>query len=168
MTLSLGMACLRPGNRFAIEGFLAGIFSAIFIAAYPVLLSQTYKSLLSGSEGGVLSGDLLEVAVDMEVDRKDEARTAWKMLHYVNVLSVFLVLPWILLAGEWGDISRNCYILDVPWFWLMVLASGSSACGAYVGGFLLVRVCLSPPFSLFIVPGGIGSDTTNFCRQRHP
>lgn len=147
------MACLRPGNRFAIEGFLAGIFSTIFIAAYPVLLSKTYKSLLSGSPGGVLSGDLLGVGADVEADQKDETRTAWKLLHYTNVLSILMVLPWILLAGEWGDISRNCYILDVPWFWLMILFSGIGAWGSFVGGFLVIQVYqdLSLSLSLFIV-----------------
>lgn len=143
MTLSLGMACLRPGNRFAIEGFLAGIFSTIFIAAYPVLLSKTYKSLLSGSPGGVLSGDLIGVGADAEVDQKDETRIAWKLLHYINVLSILMVLPWILLAGEWGDISRNCYILDVPWFWLMILFSGIGAWGSFVSGFLVIQVYLN-------------------------
>ncbi|KAL0636841.1 hypothetical protein Q9L58_004199 [Maublancomyces gigas] len=139
MTLSLGMACLRPGTRFAIEGFLAGIFSTIFIAAYPVLLAKTYKSLLSGSSGGVLSGDLLGVGTDVEVDEKDETRTSWKLLHYVNVLSLMMVLPWILLSGEFGDISRNCYILDVPWFWLMILFSGIGAWGSFVSGFLVIQ-----------------------------
>lgn len=142
MTLSLGMACLRPGTRFAIEGFLAGIFSTIFIAAYPVLLAKTYKSLLSGPSDGALPGDLLGAGADAEVDEKDETRTAWKLLHYVNVLSLVMVLPWILLAGEFGDISRNCYILDVPWFWLMILFSGIGAWGSFVGGFLVIRVSL--------------------------
>lgn len=153
MTLSLGVACLRPGTRFAIEGFLAGIFSTIFVAAYPVLLSKTYKSLLSGPSSGVLLGDLLGVSPDVEVDGKEETRTAWKLLHYANILSIIFVFPWVLLAGEWGDISRNCYILDVPWFWLMVVFSGIGAWTTFVGGFLVVRVCFSPP--IFTAGGNI-------------
>ncbi|KAI5852541.1 hypothetical protein DFP73DRAFT_533061 [Morchella snyderi] len=133
MTLSLAMACLRPGTRFAIEGFLAGIFSTIFVAAYPVLLSKTYKSLLKPSG----NDDLLGVGVEPE--GKDETRTAWKLLHYTNFISILVVLPWVFLSGDWGDISRNCYILDVPWFWLLVVFSGIGAWGTFVGGFLLVK-----------------------------
>lgn len=137
MTLSLAMACLRPGTRFAIEGFLAGIFSTIFVAAYPVLLSKTYKSLLKPSG----NDDLLGVGV--ETEGKDETRTAWKLLHYTNFISILVVLPWVFLSGDWGDISRNCYILDVPWFWLLVVFSGIGAWGTFVGGFLLVKVSIS-------------------------
>lgn len=133
MILSLAMACLRPGTRFAIEGFLAGIFSTIFVAAYPVLLSKTYKSLLKPSG----NDDLLGVGV--ETEGKDETRTAWKLLHYTNFISILVVLPWVFLSGDWGDISRNCYILDVPWFWLLVVFSGVGAWGTFVGGFLLVK-----------------------------
>lgn len=164
MTLSLAVASLRPGTRFAIEGFLAGIFSTVFVAAYPVLLSKTYKSLLSGpSVNGVLSGDLLGVGADIEVDGKEETRTAWKLLHYANILSIALVLPWIFLAGEWGDIRRNCYILDVPWFWLLVVFGGFGAWGTFVGGFLVVRVC----FRLIPTFKGYKTDRRYF-RQLHP
>ena len=148
MVLSLAMAVLRPGSRFAIEGFLAGLFSTIFVAAYPIFLSKSYRSLLQGPSSDVRSGDLLGTGdgggVLLSADGKEETRSAWKLLHYLNLLSIAIVFPWIFLSGEFGDISRNCYILDIPWFWLMGLFSGIGAWGTFVSGFLLVRVCFVP------------------------
>ncbi|CAZ80659.1 unnamed protein product [Tuber melanosporum] len=142
MVLSLAMAVLRPGTRFAIEGFLAGLFSTIFVAAYPILLTKAYKSVLRGNPNTIGSGDLLGVGPTdgmLSTDGGEETRSAWKLLHYVNVLSITMILPWIFLSGEFGDISRNCYILDLPWFWLMGLFSGLGAWATFVSGFLLLR-----------------------------
>lgn len=129
MTLSLTMASLRPGTRFAIEGFIAGLFSTIFVAAYPILLSHTYTSFfahVAASSSGSSDG-------------KDVNRTSWKLLHYTNIISIMLVFPWLILSGELRDISRNCYFLDVAFFWLMMLGAGAAAFGTFVAGFLLTR-----------------------------
>jgi hypothetical protein len=144
MVGSLLMVSLRPGIRFAIEGFLAGLFSTIFVAAYPIMLTKTHKGFLQEDpSGGVLSGDLLGVGVVlMSGDGKDEARAAWKTLHYVNVLAVMFLLPWVFISGEFRDISRNCYILDVVFFWLMILGASLASWATFVFGFLLVKVCL--------------------------
>ena len=143
MVLSLAMAVLRPGTRFTIEGFLAGLFSTIFVAAYPILLTKAYKSLLRGNPNTPGSGDLLGVGPTdrtLSTDGKEETRSAWKLLHYVNMLSIAMILPWVFLSGEVRDISRNCYILDLPWFWLVELFSGVGAWATFVSGFLLLRV----------------------------
>jgi len=142
MVLSLAMAVLRPGTRFTIEGFLAGLFSTIFVAAYPILLTKAYKSLLRGNSNTPGSGDLLGVGPTdrtLSTDGKEETRSAWKLLHYVNMLSIAMILPWVFLSGEVRDISRNCYILDLPWFWLVELFSGVGAWATFVSGFLLLR-----------------------------
>ncbi|KAI5778383.1 hypothetical protein EDC01DRAFT_674089 [Geopyxis carbonaria] len=144
MVLSLTMVSLRPGTRFAIEGFLAGIFSTLFVAAYPVLLARTYTTLLqtSSDPASTRSGDLLgdsDGGVLLSGDGKDDARAAWKLLHYVNTLALVVVVPWVLFSGELRDVSRNCYFLDVAFFWLMIAGAGVAAWATFVSGFLLVR-----------------------------
>jgi hypothetical protein len=118
MFLSLTVVSLRPGTRFAIEGFIAGVFSTFFVAAYPLLLSRTYKTFTA--------------------EFPDVTRAAWKLLHYTNVLAVVFLFPCALISGELRDISRNCYFLDVAFFWLMILGAGAAAAATFVFGFLLV------------------------------
>jgi hypothetical protein len=148
MVLSLGAASIRPGTRFAVEGFLAGLFSTIFVAAYPILLSKTHRAFVENPTSlmGILNGDALSnrstIAQGplMSGDGKDETRAAWKLLHYVNVISMAFVFFCALVSGEIKDISRNCYFLDVAFFWLMMLGAGAAAWATFVMGFLLVRV----------------------------
>jgi len=137
MMLSLTMVSLPPGTRFAIEGLVAGIFSNIFVAAYPILLSRTYRAFLSGNP---TTGDLLgDSGLRQSHDTQEETRAAWKLLHYTNFLSILIIFPWLIVTGEIRDISHNCYFLDVAFFWLMVLGAGAAAWGTFVAGFLLVR-----------------------------
>ena len=148
MVLSLGAASLRPGTRFAVEGFLAGIFSTIFAAAYPIALSKTHRAFVENATSlrAILDGDALSNkpapanGVRLSGDGKDETRAAWKLLHYVNIISMVIVLFFALVSGEIRDISRNCYFLDVAFFWLMMLGAGAAAWATFVTGFLLVRV----------------------------
>ncbi|KAL7266737.1 hypothetical protein RUND412_010700 [Rhizina undulata] len=144
MVVSLLVVSLRPHTRFAIEGFLAGIFSALFVAAYPIMLVKTYKSFMplqsSSSDPDLLGDSFYEpVGAGGTGDDKEEARKAWKMLHYINVLSILLILPWAWISGEAGDVQRNCYFLDVPFFWFMIVAGGIAAWGSFVLGLAVVK-----------------------------
>lgn len=135
MMLSLTMVSLRPGIRFAIEGFLSGLFSNIFVALYPILLARTWKLFSSqnnASRNEIYSGGNTT---------QEDARSAWKLLHYINFLSIVIIFPFVVFSGEMRDISRNCYILDVAFFWLMMIGAGAAAWATFVAGFLLVRVC---------------------------
>lgn len=144
MMLSLAVASLSPGSRFAIEGIVAGLFSTFFVAAYPILLSRTYRAFAQQSSGpgpgggrgygdeGRRGGALLSG------DGRDNSRAAWKLLHYINFLSILLIFPCVAVSGELPNMSRNCYILDVAFFWLMVLGAGAAAWATFVSGFLLV------------------------------
>ncbi|KAF8246732.1 hypothetical protein K440DRAFT_585327 [Wilcoxina mikolae CBS 423.85] len=155
MTLSLIMASLRPGSRFAIEGFVAGLFSTFFVAAYPILLSRTYKAFAQfcSNSSGVFSGDLLGVdgtdgGVLLSGDGKDGTRAAWKLLHYINFLSILFILPCVIISGELQNIGRNCYFLDVAFFWLMMFGAGAAAGATFVSGFLLVSA--STPLTMVV------------------
>ena len=139
MVLSLGMVSLRPGTRFAIEGCIAGVFSTFFVAAYPILLARTYKTFTAAIAKAPGSVDLGNDNILFSGDGKDDSRASWKLLHYINALSIAFILPWAILSGEFTDISRNCYFLDVAFFWLMVGGAGVAAWATFVTGFLLVR-----------------------------
>ncbi|TGZ79544.1 hypothetical protein EX30DRAFT_365092 [Ascodesmis nigricans] len=133
MVLSLTMVSLRPGIRFAIEGFLSGLFSNLFVAAYPIFLARTWKIFNQCNNSTV--SDFHSAGNTTQ----EEARSAWKLLHYVNFMAILIVFPFVLLSGEMRDISRNCYILDVAFFWLMLVGAGAAAWATFVSGFLLVR-----------------------------
>jgi len=155
MVFSLAVVSLRPGTRFAIEGFIAGVFSTFFVALYPILLSSTYKTF-SDRNAPNNPSHLFNVgnsatdhsSVLMSGDGKDATRSAWKLLHYTNVLSIVFLFPCALVSGELRDISRNCYILDVAFFWLLMLGAGAAAWATFVMGFLLVRA--STPLTMLV------------------
>ncbi|KAA8911079.1 hypothetical protein FN846DRAFT_463976 [Sphaerosporella brunnea] len=153
MLLSLTVVSVRPGTRFAIEGFIAGFFSTFFVAAYPLVLSHTYKAFsarhnLDAAAANIFSTDLSGDGPLLSGDGKDQTRAAWKLLHYTNFLSVFFLLFCALVSGELRDISRNCYFLDVAFFWLMILGAGAAAWATFVAGFLLV--CASSPLTMVV------------------
>lgn len=155
MVLSLAVVSLRPGTRFAIEGFIAGVFSTFFVALYPILLSSTYKAFSDRHAPNdsphpfTVDNSLTDhSSVVMSGDGKDATRSAWKLLHYTNLLSIMFLLPCALISGELRDISRNCYILDVAFFWLMMLGAGAAAWATFVTGFLLVRA--STPLTMVV------------------
>lgn len=137
MVISLTMVSLRPGIRFAVEGFLAGLFSNLFVAAYPIVLARTWKFFNSASNSSAAATNDFHSAGNTT---QEEARSAWKLLHYINFLAILIVFPFVVLSGEMRDISRNCYILDVAFFWVMMLGASAAAWATFVSGYLLVRV----------------------------
>ncbi|KAI5790401.1 hypothetical protein FPQ18DRAFT_293390 [Pyronema domesticum] len=148
MTLSLLMATLRPGSRFAIEGFIAGIFSTFFVSLYPFILSRVYRLLthrLSSHEptSPSMIGTMISIfapTTSLPHPRSDgsSTRAFWKLMHYLNLLTIIILIPMCFITGEFRNISRNCYILDVAWFWLMMLGAGATAFSTFVMGFAVV------------------------------
>jgi len=130
--LNLLLASIQPNLRAPWQGIVAGVFSAIFVALYPILLLSTYQTLLAKAA----SRDDLLADSDTDEESTSEPNTTatastraiYKTLHYSSLLSIVLLTPLVLLSGEMGQIRRNCYFLDVPWFWFLV-------CCASLGGF---------------------------------
>jgi hypothetical protein len=125
-TLTLLVATIRPNVRVTWEGIVAGVFSSLFVALYPVQLQRTYKSLVAQL---VPQGELLGTfpASSTQTDfsgSREEARAYWRLLHYTSVLSILLFTPIVFLSGEVTNIYRNCYFLDVFFHWLMVVCGG--------------------------------------------
>ena len=155
MVLSLAVVSLSPGARFAIEGFIASVFSTFFVALYPILLSSTYKTFSDrnapNNSSHLFTADNSSTnhsGVFMSGDGNDATRSAWKLLHYTNLLSIIFLLPCALISGELRGISRNCYFLDVTYFWLLMLGAGAAAWATFITGFLLVRA--STPLTMVV------------------
>jgi hypothetical protein len=114
-TLTLLVASVHPGIRGPWESIVAGVFSSIFVALYPVQLQRTYKALVAQL---VPQGDLLGTfpssgaPADFSGSR-EEARAYWRLLHYISLMSILLFTPIVFLSGEATNIWRNCYFLDV-------------------------------------------------------
>ncbi|KAL1306082.1 hypothetical protein AAFC00_004202 [Neodothiora populina] len=166
-TLNLLMAVIRPGERVSYESVLAGIFSSLFAALYPIALLRSYRQLVSDL---VPQGDILVVTDDtlnsssnnntnndlsspdntsVSTGTKEETRAYWRTLHYTSILTIAFLIPLVLLSGELRQIRRNCYFLDVPWFWFLALC-GSLANFAVATTTLLLIKATSPLTANFV------------------
>jgi hypothetical protein len=136
------------------ESIVAGIFSSLFVVLYPILLLETYRKLVSSL---VRQGDLLTEsspslnASDAPVS-KDNARAAWQVLHYTSLLSIILVGPVLLVSGEVAHISRNCYFLDVPFFWFLMVQAGLQSGAVFLFTFLLTKATSPLTTSFLFLP----------------
>jgi hypothetical protein len=156
-TLTLCVATIRRHIRVPLEGVLYGIISSFFVALYPIQIARTYKSLLASL---VPQGDLLttypsnsnsSLPTDLSGSR-EEARAYWRVLHYTSTLSLLLFLPILLLSGEIGNISRNCYFLDVFFHWLMVFCGGLGSWAVFWSTIALTRATSPLTTSFLFVP----------------
>lgn len=124
-TIMLLVATVRPHARAPWEGVVAGVFSSLFVALYPVQVQRTYKSLVAQlvPQGELLGTFPSSTSSDFS-GSKEEARAYWRLLHYTSILSILLFTPIVILSGEVTNIYRNCYFLDVFFHWLMVVCGG--------------------------------------------
>ena len=156
-TLTLLVATTRANVRVTWESIVAGVFSSFFVALYPVQLNRTYKSLLASL---VPQGDLLTTFPSnsnssLPPDHsgsKEEARAYWWLLHYTSLLSILIFLPIVFFSGELGNISRNCYFLDVFFHWLMVLCGGLGSWAVFWSTIALTRATSPLTTSFLFVP----------------
>lgn len=168
-TFNLLMASIRPGVRVTWEGVVTGVFSSLFVALYPIVLLRTYRTLASFM---VPQGDLLTGYVEDPVDTsnpsdsfctatadsepfsgsvgtREGTRAYYLTIHYTSVLSIILLAPVVLLSGEISNIQHNCYFLDVPWFWFLVLSGSFFAFTVFLPFLLLVKAT-SPMAATFV------------------
>jgi len=145
--LNLLMASIQP-DRVTWESIVAGVFSSLFVALYPIVLLRAYRQLVSDL---VPQGDLLAPAEDeiSILGTKEETRAYWRILHYTSLLSLAITFPLVLISGELGQIRHNCYFLDVPWFWFLMLCGGIGSWAVFVSFLLLVKA--TSPFTATFV-----------------
>ena len=140
------------------ETLIAGIISTVFVVLFQVLLLQKYKELdqhLGCHE--IIPMDL--VVVDSETDQRpiDGSKTAafWYILQYTSGLSIFLLLITLFFSSEPGHIYRNCYILDVRTFWVLMLGSCCSYYSVFTSTLLLLERTSSLTVTFLSLPTGV-------------
>jgi hypothetical protein len=140
------MACIRKGSRVTWESIVAGVFSTLFVALYPILLQKVHNKLTSAliPQGDVLTGFQSQQQNDTADQQqlsgtKESTRAYWQLLHYVSLLSIMIIAPITLISGELSSILRNCYFLDVPWFWFLMLCSSLASFAVFSITLALVR-----------------------------
>ncbi|KAG8629149.1 hypothetical protein KVT40_003014 [Elsinoe batatas] len=147
--LNLLMATIEPG-RVTWESIVAGVFSSLFVALYPVVKLRAYKQVVSDL---VPQGDILAPSDDDSaptyLGTKEETRAYWRILHYTSLLSMMLIAPIVLISGEIQQIRRNCYFMDVPWFWFLMLCGGAGSWAVF-SSFLLLIKATSPLTATFV------------------
>ncbi|KAI1603473.1 hypothetical protein A1F96_08286 [Pyrenophora tritici-repentis] len=152
-TLNLFFASYRSNVRVTWESVVAGVFSSIFVALYPILLLRTYRTIVAGL---VPSGDVLTgyPTSGEEAGNREETRAFYRTLHYTSILSLMILTPIVVLSGEVPHIYHNIPFLDVPFFWAMMLFGGMGSWAVFSGMLLLVRAT-SPLSATFVaVPRG--------------
>ncbi|KAF1813414.1 hypothetical protein P152DRAFT_457772 [Eremomyces bilateralis CBS 781.70] len=164
-TFTLLIASVRKGSRVTWESILAGTWSTVFVSVYPIILMRTVR-VLADMRTVPRGSQPPEVLLDID-DPYDEASgrgtpnatrhaavAYWRVVHYVSVISLAVLTPLVILSGELGQIQRNCYFLDVPWFWFLTLLGGLSSFAVFLFYFLLVKAT-SPLSANFVsVPRG--------------
>ncbi|KAI5247890.1 hypothetical protein E4T43_01717 [Aureobasidium subglaciale] len=149
-TLNLLMTSIRTGERNPWESVVAGAFSSAFVALYPILLLRSYRQLVSDL---VPQGDLLSVSDSrtpaVSTGTKEETRAYWRILHYTSSLTIAMLIPFVLISGELKQIHRNCYFLDVPWFWFLMSCASLGGFGVF-SSFLPLVKATSPLSANFV------------------
>ncbi|KAF2001927.1 hypothetical protein P154DRAFT_521384 [Amniculicola lignicola CBS 123094] len=149
-TLNLLFATLRSNVRVTWESIVAGVFSSLFVALYPILLLRTYRTILAGliPQGDILTGypssDDTAVATN-----KEETRAYFRTLHYISLLSLMLLAPILLIWGDLPAIYHNIPFLDVPFFWLMIYCGSLGSFAVFTSTLLMVKAT-SPLTTTFV------------------
>lgn len=154
---SLLVACIRPGVRVTWESIVAGVFSSLFVAVFPILLLRTYRTLVNDMvpQGDVLTGFTSTPGTEESISgSREETRAYWRTLHYTSILTLVILTPIVVLSGELGNIHHNCYFLDVPFFWLLTVCGGIGAWAVFSSTLLLTKATSPLTVSFISVPRG--------------
>jgi hypothetical protein len=147
-TLNLFFASYRSNVRVTWESVVAGVFSSIFVALYPIVLLRTYRTMVAGL---VPSGDVLTgwTGSAEEGSNREETRAFYRTLHYTSLVSLMILTPIVIISGEVPHVYHNIPFLDVPFFWAMMLFGGMGSWAVFSGTLLLVKAT-SPLTTTFV------------------
>ncbi|KAI9794599.1 MAG: hypothetical protein M1816_004486 [Peltula sp. TS41687] len=161
-TLNLLIATSRSGVRVTWEGIVAGVFSSLFVALYPIFLLRTHRKLVSSliPQGDLLTGfppspplnPFSDQSSNNNHGNKEDTRATWQLMHYTSLLCISIILPIVFISGEIGNISRNCYILDLPFFWFITSANALVAWLVFCSTLLLTKATSPLAATFLFVP----------------
>ncbi|ESZ91950.1 hypothetical protein SBOR_7659 [Sclerotinia borealis F-4128] len=153
-TLFLLLGTMKGGIRAPWESIVAGVFSSIFVALYPVQIQRTYKALVGQliPQGDLIGGFTPSNSPSDFSGSREETRAYWRLLHYTSLLSILIFIPILLLSGELGNVYRNCYFMDVFFHWLMVLCGGTGSWAVFWCTIALTRATSPLTTSFLFVP----------------
>lgn len=143
--------------RVTWESIVAGVFSSLFVAVFPILLLRTYRTLVNDMvpQGDVLTGFTSTPGTEESISgSREETRAYWRTLHYTSILTLVILTPIVVLSGELGNIHHNCYFLDVPFFWLLTVCGGIGAWAVFSSTLLLTKATSPLTVSFISVPRG--------------
>ncbi|KAK3210082.1 hypothetical protein GRF29_44g1616667 [Pseudopithomyces chartarum] len=141
-TLFLSFASYRSHQRVTPDSIVAGVFSSIFVALFPIMLLRTYRTLVSNlvPQGDVLTGYPSSADDHDSSSNREETRAYYRVLHYTSLLSIILLSPIVLFSGGIPHIIRNIPFLDVPFFWLMIWCGALGSFAVFASTFTKERI----------------------------
>ncbi|KAI9837886.1 MAG: hypothetical protein M1838_004722, partial [Thelocarpon superellum] len=151
-TLNLLIATTSSTFHVTPGSLALGLLSSFFTALYPIMLLQTYRSVMAAivaQQHAHSDADVVSPTTTDLLSSKAEWRAFWLVLRYTAMMATLLVAPLLLLSNEWNDMQRNCYVLDVKVFWTIFICSGIGGWFVFVFTLLLVRAT-SPLTTTFL------------------
>ena len=139
VTLNLFVACFRKGTRVTWESIVTGIFSTLFVALYPIVLLRTHRQLTACQAPQSEHANGYTSAQAGQSGSREASRAYWQLLHYTSLLSIAITTPLVFVSGELFNIQRNCYFLDVPWFWFLMACNSLAAWAVFSSTLALAR-----------------------------
>ncbi|KAF2203613.1 hypothetical protein GQ43DRAFT_389669 [Delitschia confertaspora ATCC 74209] len=154
-TLNLLFATIRFNVRVTWESIIAGVFSSLFVALYPIMLLRTYRSLVAGlvPQGDVLTG-YPSTSSDESSSNREETRAYYRTLHYTSLLSIIILTPIVLISGDLSHMLRSLPFLDLPFFWFMILCGAIGSWAVFSSTLLLVKATSPLTVTFLAVPRG--------------
>jgi len=139
VTLNLFVACFQKGTRVTWESITTGIFSTLFVALYPIVLLRTHRQLTASQAPQSEHANGYTSAQPDPAGSREASRAYWQLLHYTSLLSIAVVTPLVFVSGEVFSILRNCYFLDVPWFWFLMGCNSLAAFAVFTSALAVAR-----------------------------
>jgi hypothetical protein len=153
-TLNLLVATSRGNIRVTWESMVAGAFSSIFVALFPVLIQSTYKIMVASlsAQTDLLTSPYGNSAMIDTPGSREESRATWRLMHYVSLISILIFTPIVLVSGELGNIARNCYFLDEWWHWFMMACGSLGTFTVFFGTILLTKATSPLTVNFLMIP----------------
>jgi hypothetical protein len=150
LCLGILIASYRPNLPQSPKAKWAAIFSGLFAAIWPFQLtrmlqspgenSQTkYQRIGSGPRGSANGPD------------SSDNPTPLHLLQNTVFLAVVVLIPLLLFSGELGHISRNCYFLKVPNFWIFLFGGAAFRSVLLISSALFIQSTSALNFIILIV-----------------